>query len=164
MQLGLLDRYTRLFRQPEILVGNVKNDSAILVATGQMDFHELICQSRASRLLRPMAPLQTADDLVLNGQSLPLFQAYQYLHGDSTPKYQALDSGHVHLQKVIQNLIEQNEIKKVVHVGPGSISKSLVLPEIETRDIQVFESIDIDPMLGWFWSELRRSEKVQPVA
>ena len=56
VQLGLMDRYERLFRKPQYLVGNTQNDSALMVASGKVTLSELIANSQACGLVRPMAP------------------------------------------------------------------------------------------------------------
>lgn len=159
VQLGLLDRYRRLFREPTFLVGNTKNDPVLLVATGQLTLRELITLSRACRVLRPMAPLHVADDTVLNGHALPQFQPFSKVEVDGQISYTAAAQADMNLQKILQDLVENNGVGKIIHVGPGSIDKSIAASQFDMRDVQVFESIDMDPMLGWFWTDLRRGEQ-----
>ncbi len=155
VQLGLLDRYIRIFRNPEVIVGNVQNDSALMVAAGIIQFSEMITKSQASCLVRPMAPLHDVSELVLKGRSLPLYQSYSLVEGE---KFQVLGASDMNLQVILQNLIDKQNVTKIVHVGPGFLNKTPGLEEILSRDVQVVESIDVDPMLGWFWSDLRKQE------
>jgi hypothetical protein len=161
VQLGLYDRYKRLFRNPQYLVGSINNDSAMLVATGTITFQELIMQSQACTLLRPLSPLQiTSTTTTLNGRMLPKFQAYKI----STEQFAEIGSSDSNLSSVIQALSEQEGIQKIIHIGPGSLEKSLISDALESRDLQIVESIDVDPMLGWFWSNLRKQERSQELA
>lgn len=165
VQLGLLDRYKRHFGESDFLVGNTQNDSALMVAAGLVKFSELIEKSQAGGLIRPMVPLQIATEPVLRGHSLPQFQVFaRVAEGsgskptelDQGPKYKAAGQPEISVQKILQSLIDDMGIKKIVHVGPGTMDKSHIMNQYEMRELQVYESIDIDPMLGWFWADLRK--------
>lgn len=165
VQLGLLDRYRRHFGESDFMVGNTQNDSALLVAAGVLTFQELIAKSQASGLIRPMAPLQVANEPLLRGQCLPQYQAFSKAMrasaqgGATTSVFQPLGAADMSLKKTLQALIDSREVKKVVHIGPGLMDKSQALGEYEMRELQILESIDIDPMLGWFWQDLRKHER-----
>ena len=61
------------------------------------------------------------------------------------------------VEKMLVDLVDAHEVNKFVMVGPGnSISGKKVL-DLTARDVQVLESIDLDPMLSWFWSNLREN-------
>ena len=126
-----------------------------MVAAGVITFSELIMKSQAFCLLRSMAPLHDVKELVLNGRSLPLYQGYEVLDPSG---FNALGSSDMSLQNVLQSLIDKQQVKKIVHVGPGFLNKAAGIDELLTRDVQIVESIDVDPMLGWFWSELRKHD------
>ncbi len=173
VQLGLYDRFKRIFHRPQVLVGNVKNDSAMLVAAGLMSFQELIMASRACHMVRPLAHLQPVGDLVLNGPILPQYQAYERLvvnvasaasasqdgAAESTLasvdaiRMTSLGDADMSLRKVLERVVDERRLERIIHVGPGLIDRA-VIAEFEARDLQIVESIDIDPMLGWFWRDI----------
>lgn len=154
VQLGLLDRYARLFRKPEFIIGNTQNDSATLVAAGVITFEEMISSSRACHLLRPLSQLQPVEDLVLNGQTLPKFQVYEKKEVNGEQKFISSGTPELDLSKLLTELVDTHSVGKVVHIGPGALDKSQILNDFEVRDVQVLESIDMDPMLRWFWNDL----------
>lgn len=159
VQLGLYDRYIKNFRPPQMLIGNVENESAALVVAGKISLREMIERSQACCVMRPMAPLHVANDLILKGHSLPRFQAYREQQGEGAkqpPIYAALFEPLMSLAEVIERAVDCGHVSKIVHVGPGMLDKS-VLQKVEMREIQILESIDLDPMLGWFWSASRRA-------
>jgi len=154
VQLGLLDRYESRFRRPQYVVGNTQNDSALQVVAGKMSFEEMIAQSQACGALRPLSPLHLASDTILNGRALPSFQAVKRLD----EKIEFVGEADMGLPKVLQVLADTEGVQKIIHVGPGSMEKSRMPDTLEARDIQVVESIDADPMLGWFWVAQRKRE------
>ncbi len=157
VQVGLYDRYVKNFRQPQIIVGNVENESAALVAAGKISLTELVERSQACGLTRPMAPLFVAsDDLILNGHSLPRFQAFKQQKEGNKVTYVAQSEPRMNLQEILDRQVESFDVRKIIHVGPGMLEKSAV-QNFEMRELQILESIDLDPMLGWFWSASRRT-------
>jgi hypothetical protein len=156
VQLGLYDRYIKSFRAPNVIVGNVENESAALVAAGIISQKEMIERSQACSMMRPMAPLAVASNLILKGHSLPRFQGYRAHKEAGKVHYEALSDPRMNMNEVIERVLESGDIQKIIHVGPGTMDKTPLI-NFETRDIQVLESIDLDPMLGWFWSASRRT-------
>lgn len=175
VQLGLYERFKRIFNRPQILVGNVKNDSAMLVAAGLLTFQELIASSRACHMVRPLAHLQSVGEMVLNGPILPQFQAFERVSVNVTaaPGTGAAESAGViaatetqrmvnigdadmSLKKVLERVIDERRLERIIHVGPGLIDRALI-SEFGARDLQIVESIDIDPMLSWFWRDLNQA-------
>ncbi len=173
VQLGLFDRFKRIFHRPQVLIGNVKNDSALMVAAGLMTFQELITSSRACHMVRPLSHLQPVGDLVLNGPILPQFQAFERMtvsvqtaNGSAAAvapaevaRMTAIGEPNMSLKKILESVIDERRIERIIHVGPGLIDRSLV-SEFEARDLQIVESIDIDPMLSWFWRDLNMHSAV----
>jgi hypothetical protein len=157
VQLGLYDRYKRIFSEPKILIGNVKNDSALMVASGLMSFEELITSSRACHMVRPMAHLQSVENIMLNGPILPQYQAFIKTTGADAATASATTIGEpdMDLRKVLERVVDEQRVERIIHVGPGLIDRALIM-DLEPRELQIVESIDIDPMLNWFWRDLHQ--------
>jgi hypothetical protein len=49
-------------------------------------------------------------------------------------------------------------VRRFVNFGPGNLLFSNLEGDLRLADIQVLESIDLDPMLSWFWQGLRHRE------
>lgn len=153
VQLGLLDRYQRIFHKPQIIVGNTQNDSATLVAAGLMTFSEMILKSQACSMLRPMSPLHNVNDVVLKGRMLPQFQAFQF---GATGASESKGAADMKLHKVLTDLVAKQNVKKIIHIGPGFLERAEGIYDLQSYDVQIVESIDNDPMLGWFWAGLHK--------
>ncbi|OFZ10946.1 MAG: hypothetical protein A2Z20_08840 [Bdellovibrionales bacterium RBG_16_40_8] len=153
IQLGLYDRYIRIFQEPRYLAGNTQNDSALLVATREITFSELITNSQACHLVRPLAPLQVISEVVLDGRRLPRYKIMQRVEGKDDRIYRIVGSNEMSLPNALRQLIKSHMVQKIIHIGPGIMDKSSIID-----DVVISESIDIDPMLGWFWSSLRSIE------
>jgi hypothetical protein len=162
VQLGLLTRFNRLFRAPKYLVGNTQNDSSLMVAAGKMKLEELILNSQACHMVRPMAPIQALPsalpDTMLKGRTLAQYQAYEAQPSGEGMVYNPVGTSDMNMESVLFRLVEGHDIKKIIHIGPGAMDANLISEDYRVRDVQIFESIDIDPMLGWFWQGLRKHD------
>ena len=161
VQVGLLDRLMKIRKRPEFLVGPQNGDAPLLVAAGVTPFDEMVRTSQALTVLRPSAPVQLAQTPVLSGVSLTEYAAYRWTIDADGGSYQLTDSPAMELPKVIRRLIDEHDVKQFVNIGPGNLLLNRFEPEYELLDLQVLESIDLDPMLNWFWPQMREHEVVQ---
>ena len=161
VQVGLLDRLMKIRKRPSFLVGPQNGDSPLLVAAGLMTFDDMVRGSQALKVLRPTAPVQLAQTPVLSGVSLTEYAAYQWVTGADGGSYELCETPMMELPKVIRRLIDENEVKQFVNIGPGNLLLNRFEPEYELLDLQVLESIDLDPMLNWFWPQMREHEVVR---
>jgi hypothetical protein len=173
IQIGLFDRYVRKNEKPHFLIGDTQNDAALMVCSGQKSLEELIRGSQACSLLRPAAPLQMVGEIFLKGQKLPSYEVFSRVfpvvkkavntHGDGvnstdneTLLYHPIGVSAASLDEVIRMACEKENVSKVIYVGPGGLPHRSIM---ETNmDLQWLDSIDLDPMLNWFWSDIRKLE------
>jgi hypothetical protein len=156
VQVGLLDRYLKTHKMPEYVLGAINGDSPMKVAIGLMTFFELVSESAACNTSRqPKQPVANALDLpILAGVQLAEHAVF-LRNAEGVYERQASEVREV--EKMLVDLVDAHEVNKFVMVGPGnSISGKKVL-DLTARDVQVLESIDLDPMLSWFWSNLREN-------
>ncbi len=160
VQVGLYDRYARKFGRPEYAVGMINGDSPLSVCLGELSFEDMILGSQAAQPSLPLVALSPVGEPVLSGISLAEMGVFRA--NEDTGKYERFEEDKQDLSKIINLLIEGCGVQKFVNVGPGSSVLEPVKKDLSMRDVQVIESIDADPMLNWFWPELRRSnEKIQ---
>lgn len=158
VQVGLLDRYLKNHKLPEFLIGASNGDAPLKVAAGIMSFEEMVMTSPAitnvaTRTLKPV-PAGGAFELpVLSGIQLVEYSALQRAEDG----YRTLPSDSKDLEKMVVELVETHDVEKLVMVGPGHSIFGRGMRELTERDVQVMESIDLDPMLTWFWSNLKES-------
>ena len=152
VQVGLYDRYLRKNQQPEFVVGNTRNDSPALVAAGIKTFRQLIIGSRAAGVEDDeMAIPDDSHGLpTLKGQSLPIYKVYRKLEtGYAEERIESM-----HMTQVIVRLAEEQSLKKLVSIGPGSADIKAEERVGILEEVQFFESIDMDPLLSWFWQNV----------
>jgi hypothetical protein len=159
VQVGLLDRYLRNHKLPEFLIGASNGDAPLKVAAGQLSFEDMVLSSPAltgvaTRALKPVSPVSSGLELpVLSGIQLVEYSALQ--RGEEG--YRPVPSESKDLEKMVVELVENHDVEQLVMVGPGHSIFGRGMRELTERDVQVMESIDLDPMLAWFWSNLKES-------
>lgn len=158
VQVGLLDRYLKTHKMPEYVVGAINGDSPMKVAIGAQTFFDLVAESSALSPSRPRpnaAPVTNALDLpILAGVQLVEYAVYK---ANAEGKYERQASEVREVERMIVELVDGSDVNKLLMVGPGvSVSGKKIL-DLTSRDVQVLESIDLDPMLSWFWSTLKEN-------
>lgn len=154
VQIGLLDRYLKAHPLAQFVVGATNGDSPLKVALGLKKFRDLIVESAAltgSPAKTALTPLLGGGLPVLSGMQLAEFGAYQLSVGG---RYERVELGSQEIEPMILRLVDEFEVRKVVMVGPGNTLFNQKKLELGGRDVQVLESIDLDPMLSWFWSRV----------
>ena len=152
VQVGLLDRYLKSHALAEFMIGAINGDSPMKVALGQISFFDMVAESPLLEGTKLVAVPEdaTAGSLpVLAGVKLAEYAVFQRR---SSGEYQRLTVDTAEVEKMVVGLVDAYGACKVVIVGPGNTlfgQDSVLTTE---RDVQILESIDLDPMLSWFWS------------
>jgi hypothetical protein len=152
VQVGLYDRYLRFHPEPTYFVGNSNGDSSLMVSLEELSLEEMVMHSQALVGTHSVVSLTLAKAPLLSGISLTEYAVFRLERDDdarSIVKPVAIKQ--VNLNKILMELIDKHGVAKIVSIGPGFSSLSGVESEFALRDIQVLESIDLDPMLSWFW-------------
>lgn len=169
VQVGLFDRMMRTQRRPDYMVGNSNGDAAMLVCAGRMTFQELVEKSQA---LENLAAPQTQEAVaVAAAVPIPMaFGATPLLSGLSLTEYSALKletrpDGQIEyvpvaqhsmeLRKIIASLHQDNGVDRFISIGPASALRGSDYRALGSGDVESLDSIDLDPMLGWFWRNVR---------
>lgn len=160
IQLGLFERFLSQNgnSNPRFAMGLVNGDSALKVATRQQTFDELIRQSPALSAPRANLALQIGGLPVLSGISLAEFGLCEMTEEGANP----LLEGEMDLRKTMSALADQSEVEKVIVIGPGAGHVQTLLKELKKHPVEVVDSIELDPVLGWFWPQ--REERQNQVA
>ncbi len=155
IQVGLYDRYRKRNKQPDILIGCVNGDSPLKVCLGDMTFAEMVLESNAVKVMSPVVPLfAEGSSPVLSGICLTEFAVFKVTEDDKSK----VEADKMDIKKILDHIIDGHGAKKLVNIGPGS---SLIEPhrsDLSMRDIQLLESIELDPMLNWFWTGMSRPD------
>ncbi len=182
IQVGLYDRLLKSQRAPDVLVGPAVGDSALMVCAGQISFENFVTSSEVLGSLRSRdaAPMPPVQDGILPiglaggiGLPLPAIQAPLVLHSlmalNST-EYRAYvraeDGGFIEIgqpvmdiKKLLAEIVEHQLVQRFINVGPAALVSSQDCEQIAeqagTDEVTVIDSIDLDPMLNWFWKQMR---------
>lgn len=157
VQVGLLDRYLKTHKMPEYVLGAINGDSPMKVAIGLMTFFELVSESAACSTSRHQQkqPVTNALDLpILAGVQLAEHAVFLR---NTEGVYERQASEVREVERMLVELVDNHDVTKLVMVGPGNSISGKKILDLTARDIQVLESIDLDPMLSWFWSNLREN-------
>lgn len=155
VQVGLMDRFLKHHELPEYAIGAVNGDSPLMVALNKMTFEEMVAQSGAlgNRSPRSMNVIPGGLDLpILAGVQLA---EYGVFRRDEYGQYQRVKQEKAEAEKMVVELVETDDVNKLILVGPGHTISGKKMLDLTEHDVQVQESIDMDPMLSWFWSCLR---------
>jgi hypothetical protein len=157
VQIGLFDRFKKNFKAPQFLLGDARNDSALLVAAEKISLADLILRSRAAGVVRPIETAASREGLpVLNGQSFAMYEVYAMDTESGIEPYKNAGLKEMDLAKLVRALYHDNSVRKIVNIGPGQLQFAIPA-EDAANDMLALESIDLDPMLSWFWKELRKA-------
>jgi hypothetical protein len=163
VQVGLYERLARTNRKPDILLGNINGDSALAVAIGRLSFEQMICSSPALETLKPALRLAAVDGVepepLLTGVCLTEYEAFAREDRDGDSAFLSLKSGFMDIKKMMLALVESDEVRTFIHIGP----EGLACNELDFQgadDVEFLDSIELDPMLGWFWSAVRSDARV----
>lgn len=160
VQVGLYDRYIKHHRTPAFIIGNFNGDSAMKVVAGMISFEELVMQSNAFRVNKPIQTIQLADAPLLAGISLTEYGILKKTVKDDKETFEKVEEASMEIDKIIDLLVDEYEVKKFINIGPGNTLLQKSPADFSLRDVQVLESIDLDPLLSWFWSNLKEAQMV----
>lgn len=146
VQVGLLRRYLRHHELPDFIIGTVNGDSPLRVALKQISFVEMVAESEA--MPKERLSIVSNDAPMLAGVRLEEYVVYQKTENGG---FKRLNFETRDVRKMVDSLITENQVSQLTFVGPGSWSTS-------TPNVEVAESIGLDPHLTWFWETLKSNK------
>lgn len=155
IQMGLLERFLRFHKMPNMVAGLTNGDSALKVAIGQMTFDELLqaSQSHNKVKLQLMNSLSTLP--ILTGISLAEFGLFK---AEEDERFEPVLEKEMDFRRVLYELVKQGA-KKIVVVGPGAGHVQNLLRERLSEGVEVVDSLALDANLSWFWQEPSRAQQ-----
>ncbi len=161
VQVGLFDRFLKTQRRPDFMIGNTNGDSAVLVCAGLQTFEELVCKSAALDTLRNpvervVIPFAGEPAPLLSGISLAEYRALRMGTSDAgLVRYEFLGDAAMDLRKITSQIHQNQNVNRFVQIGPVGGALTGQDQNVESEDIESLDSIELDPMLGWFWRSMR---------
>ena len=153
VQVGLYDRLQKLGHAPRFLIGDCRNDSALKVVAGVITMKDLVLSSRAAGLVRPLAPVAEGALPFLNGQNFALYEVLERQTTGDSSHFVSTQMQDMDLSRLIKQIYDRHSVRQLIAVGPGRPQISLTQVSA-LSEVQVSESIDLDPLLSWFWREI----------
>jgi hypothetical protein len=159
VQVGLFDRYMKTQKRPDFMVGNSNGDSAMMVCAGRQSFQSMVESSQALATLRTaevVVPMVALAMPLLSGLSLTEYHALEMkLNESGMVEYKPVQGSSMELKKLVSSLHLEHGIARFVSIGPASALRGSDYRILGDGEIESLDSIDLDPMLGWFWRGVR---------
>jgi hypothetical protein len=160
VQVGLFDRYCKSQKRPDFMVGNSNGDSALLVCAGRLSFQAMVEASQALSSFRPtertVISLVAVATPLLSGLSLTEYHALETKVCDQGAlEYHPMKGSSMELRKLIASLNQDQNVARFINIGPASALRGSDYRNLGSGDIESLDSIELDPMLGWFWRNVR---------
>lgn len=163
VQVGLYDRFLKTQRHPDYFVGLAKADSAVRVASGVQSFQDLILNSSAIEALKGTEQriLSLVTELTLTWQESDteefcvLGAAKEAPVEENGQHLSLARDGFSDLRQTVLALSEERGVTRFIHIGPAGGLKSFDYNQLGNDEIEALDSIELDPMLGWFWRTYR---------
>lgn len=159
VQVGLYDRLLKTQRKPDFLVGNFTGDSALAVCSGELSLREMI---ECSPTLAGLGASHNVLSLV--GETAPLLAGTMLtecrtlrhtLDAQGNSKHEVVQEGQTDLKKLVSSLFENEGVIRFITIGPAGAMDFMDLKSPAAEEIECIDSIELDPMLGWFWQQAR---------
>jgi hypothetical protein len=164
VQIGLFDRYVKNQRRPDFMIGNSNGDAAMLVCAGLMTFEDMVRGSQAVDTLKPqnVIPIGAAAPIemvlqaapLLAGLSLTEFRALEAVQTETGLTFATCGEGAMDIKKIVAALHSERSVERFINIGPAAAVRTSEYKMI-SEDIESLDSIELDPMLGWFWRNVR---------
>jgi hypothetical protein len=159
VQVGLFDRYLKRQGTPDFLIGDIKGDSAALCCSGFLTFDDLVRRSRAF-VESAAVPVAAVGEPLLAGISLSELAVFG--RDPETGMAHRLERSAASVTEAMRLLVDEFEVRRFVNIGPGSVFETL-RRDYSMEDLQFIESVDLDPMLNWFWTDIPRENASLPL-
>ena len=157
VQVGLYRRFVKKFPLPQYLLGSFNDDSALKVCSGEICFEEMIMGSQALSIPKKVSPQNAFPTPLLSGIALIEYSIY-YNKAEEGSDYVLYESKSHDIRHMIQNLVDSHGVKRLISIGPGQRMLDGDQQEFLFHGTQVLESIELDPMLSWFWPRVHQSD------
>lgn len=143
VQLGLYDRYTSKLGKPNFLLGDINGDSPLNIVLEKTSFQSLFQKDTVEQ----NSVVQITNEPLLSGVKMNLHQLFKLSEDNFIEAGEAKNE----LGLLVKELIEDHQVKQIIDIGPGSGWAKAKTFDHSLYDVQILESIDMDPMLSWFW-------------
>ena len=153
VQVALFNRWSKNQPKPNYLLGHSNLDSALQVAAGRKNLSELV---RESAFLSGKTPLTQTP--VLGGVELVHYEIS--ILGRSDSQYVCIRADEMDALRLFSYMADQLPIDEIINIGPGCPLFSNYNKILIEKKIKISDSINLDPMLGWFWESVKPANAI----
>lgn len=162
VQLGLYDRHVKNNEKPKYFVGSISNLSAIEHCLGFSYIDEFVrsvwfqdlANDEGDGVVLSDSKYQDIHVIQMKNRKPTQFYIYEFnqlsLEMSESKKIDEADSA----DKLIVRLIKKHDVKQIVNLGPADLMLDPIMNPFHLEDIHIYNTIEIDPMLNWFYSRL----------
>ncbi|MFK8139097.1 MAG: hypothetical protein AB8E15_12110 [Bdellovibrionales bacterium] len=158
VQLALYKRYLKYHPNADFILSINKPDNPIKTLTGEMRMGEFVInmalKEEEEAELDNIAFLDGDMPQLSKGISMP---DYQVFRKNEEGNFILEDNEKRSLMEILEELRDEESVKRFVNLGPGKSVSGTAMQDLQTKELNILESIDIDPMLSWFWSSVSPS-------
>ena len=162
LQVGLCDRHLKSQHQIPIFMANAHNDDAAKISSGLLSVKNMLLNSQSFYT-----------DTESGQRNLSLFQPIQTHDKKHTTGYQQINTV-IKTSEDLSQYIQMYQMSQLIVIGPtepvtvsepcksntdwllSEIANSAILSD----KIEVIESIDLDPLLFWFWKDHNKQKDI----
>ena len=160
VQLALYERHIKSHAKPHFFVGSLCNLSAIEHCLGfsyfdeyvrSVWFQDLDQSENGEEAFETESKYQDIQKVHMIYNRKNFYYIYEFLPmGEGVTEAKKIDEADS-CEKIISKLIQKFEVKQIVNLAPADMLLSPMQNPFLLEDIQLFNTIEIDPMLSWFY-------------
>lgn len=155
VQIALYERHSKNFGKASHFLAVDKDDSPVQVISGKMRLGEFVINlAMKEEKVKAITEMPEATFLA-KGISMPDFQLFTKSEdpvAEDEPAYSLSNEGDKEaLNSLLMKIRDEDNVKQFVNIGPGQSISGSAVNDLIDKELNIMESIDMDPMLSWFW-------------
>lgn len=123
---------------------------------------KMACELPVSGYYLPLEPIATKDEsAAVTDETFQVFFRTDLSALDERAQLKSFEPGPqtTEIKKLLIDLIEHQQVFHFVNIGPGDLFEPVFYKELSymlgVPDITMINSVDLDPMLNWFWRDMQ---------
>ncbi|MCB0393194.1 MAG: hypothetical protein KDD25_01470 [Bdellovibrionales bacterium] len=157
VQTGLYDRYRKTQAEPAIFLGHANGKFAAGQCCGAESFEAMILES--IKPSTPSAPVIQGLEMPILSRGATNARVHSFEVSDGEGFCESPQECY-DVVSMIEKLADEKGLTQLIIIGPGLDAIGELIDHPVRERVQMLETIEMDPLLGWFWSDIKRLEAV----